>query len=78
MNISEVTQDIFTKGSVIASLHDTSGKIPHLIGKTMIKPFKTEMKNANNIELFLDANNNITGGQIGLYTEEKGIHIIMF
>ena len=74
MHISEIKSTIFEKGSVITELY----KNGYQVGKTSIKPFKEEMKQSNNIILFLDNENNIIGGQIGKYTYEKGLHVIMF
>jgi len=74
MRLIDIRKTIFDHGSVIAEIY----KNGHLMFKTMIKPFKTEMKDANNIILFVDNNYNVTGGQIGIYTREKGLNTIMF
>ena len=77
-NILDVRKSILEKDTIIVDIYDVSNKIPHLIGKTSIKPFKKEMEKANNVSLFLDQNYNITGGQIGLYDAENGLHVMMF
>jgi hypothetical protein len=74
MKLTDINKTIFDHGSVIAEIYKNS----HLLFKTMIKPFKEEMKTANNIILFVDNEYNITGGQIGVYTREKGLNTILF
>jgi hypothetical protein len=79
INLLDIQSSIFEKGSVIAELYNTCSKgIPHKLNKIMIKPFKEDMKQANNIILFVDNNYNITSGQIGKYTDKKGLHVITF
>lgn len=73
-NIFEVKSDVFTKGAEICTMYQ--GRFS--IGKNFIIPFLPEMKKANNINIFLDENYNITGGHIGRYTYDDGLHIIMF
>lgn len=74
MNLTDIEQSIFDKDSTIAEIYNNS----HLLFKTMIKPFKPEMKKANNIILFVDNDYNITGGQIGLYDFDKGLRVELF
>lgn len=78
-NIFEVKTDVFYPNSEIAQLYYTDSKgIPHQNEKCFIIPFITEIKHANNIILFLDNDNNITGGQIGKYDIENGLHCFLF
>ena len=55
INLQNIKKSIFDPGSVIAEIY----KNGHLLFKTMIKPFKPEMKEANNIILFIDNEYNI-------------------
>lgn len=78
-NIFDVKTNVFDPKGVIAELYDASKNIPHLIGKTFIKPFHTEMKkDVNNIILFLNEENNIIGGHVGKYNNKKGIYCVSF
>jgi len=74
--LCEIIRSVFDKGFVIAEIYK-SGE-GHFLFKTMIEPFMEEMKNANNIILFVDEENNVTGGQIGLYSSLEGLKTILF
>jgi hypothetical protein len=79
INITDIKTNILTDTGLFAECYDISSNIPCLLGKTYIKPYREEMKkDVNNVILFLDAEHNITGGQIGKYNYDKGIHVIMF
>lgn len=80
INILDIKSSILTPGSIIADLYDISHQgYTHLIGRTSITPYREEMKkDVNNIILFLDSDNNITGGQIGKYNWNNGLHIVEF
>ena len=43
-NLKDIKSNVFIPGSIIADLYDVSGNIPHLIGKTSIKPYRAEMQ----------------------------------
>lgn len=75
LNLLDIKSNVFEIGSVFVDVYDQNA---HLLFKTVIKPFKTEMEKANNIILFVDDKYNIIGGHIGLYTYNKGLHIVSF
>lgn len=74
INLLTVRKSILEKGSVIVDIYKNS----HFQFKTSIFPFMPDMKNANNIILFVDNENNITGGQIGKYDIKNGLRTILF
>lgn len=74
-NIFDVKSDVFTEESQKCTMYSQAR---YLMGDNMIVPFLPEMQNANNINIFLDENYNIYGGQIGKYTLEDGLHCILF
>jgi hypothetical protein len=79
MKITDIKTDMLDHSGVIAELFtNNSVGIPFSIGKCFIKPFRDSMKNANNIILFLNDKNDITGSQIGLYDIENGLRVEMF
>lgn len=79
LKLLDIKSNVFEMGSKTAEIYKyNSHNIPFLQGKISIIPFKKEMENANNIILFIDNNDNITGGQIGSYNIENGLQCILF
>lgn len=63
--------------SAIFCYKDSRGQ-QHSVLNQYIYPYRKELMGAQNVVLFLDANKNITGGQIGLYNSEHGLHVEFF
>ncbi len=58
--------------------YDDSNGIQHSIINQYIYPYRKELKGANNAVLFVDSDENITGGQCGRYDYENGSHVVFF
>ena len=75
MSIYDVRKSILEPGTIVVTLYRNAR---FLIGKTSIIPFREDMKDSNGVTLFLDYNDNITGGQISKYDSDNGIQCIVF
>lgn len=58
--------------------YDDSKGIQHSIINQYVYPYRKELQIANNTFIFIDSDENITGGQVGHYDEENGLHTVFF
>ena len=76
MNLLDVRTSVLSQQkSISANVYKNS----HLLFRTRIVPFMQQMEaNVNNVELFVNDNFDIIGGQIGKYDNINGLHVIQF
>lgn len=58
--------------------YDDSKGMQHSIINQYIYPYRKELEGANNAVIFIDSDENITGGQAGRYDQENGSHVVFF